>query len=286
MRNRRNGFTLIELLVVMAIIVVMVSLLMVGLNQARISAKRTQTRAEISQISEGASIFAHQMGTVPPLSGGGNGNGFRLCTKYTDNNGNVLNWPEVQALKDLFPSMDLNDNGLRHPLSGVVIYPDSPDSLDGNQALFFWLAGGSDYTNFSGFATNPRKPFAKPTGVQGEKRKGPWFQPRSLDYFKDNFGVIDGRYRDVWGTPYACLGYLQTARGYPNASCFGVSPFLDATGKPLQPNSIQVISAGPDKKFGPGGSYQPGQGAYGPNQPGDDDIANFRKAQLGSDAGD
>ena len=261
--NRRSGFTLIELLVVMAIIVVMVALLMAGLNAARQSQKRTEVRLEIEQISQASSIFASQMATVPPLSGGGNGGKFRLCTRYTDNSGNSLPWPEVQALKDLWPSMDLTDNGLRFPNTSISIFPDSPHELDGNQALFFFLTGGSEYTNFSGFATSPRRPFTPPlAGNTAEKRKGPWFQPRSLDRFVSKGGTIDGHYRDSWGIPYACLGYLQSARGYPAVTCFGVSPFIDpTTNKPIKPNSIQVVSAGPDKTFGPGGDYQPGQGA-------------------------
>ena len=289
--RRRSAFTLIELMVVITIILILMALSLVGLRAARDAGRRTEIRTEISQITQGASLFQNKFGMSPPLSGGGPGGTFRLCTNYIDTTtGQALVWPEVEALKTMFPNMSLTDNGLRNPYSGTVVYPDAPMNLDGNQALFFWLCG-ADYTKYQGFATSPSQPF-KPLNpnLQNEKRIGPFFQPARLDRFYDSGGVIDGRYRDAKGTPYACLGYsiyyvgTSPKRGYqPGVTNFGVSPFLDAQGKPFNPNTLQVISAGIDKTFGPGGAYTPGQGAYAPNTPGEDDISNFKTGQLGSD---
>jgi len=291
--TRRNAFTLIELLVVIGIITILVSLLMVGLSAVRTSYRKTDAKSEITQIDQAASIFAAKFGTHPPVHGRGSGGKFRLCTRYLDNKGNYPTdevspgvfkvWPEVDAMKDLFPQMNMMDNGLRHYLTGGPVSWDNPVELDGNQALFFWLMGGGEFTQYSGFAMyNPRQPFAPPTGEAQERRTGPWFRPANMLRLSDGM-TIDGRYRDTWGKPYAVFGYAPFARGYQDVPCYGVLPFKDASGKYLNPKTIQVVSSGPDKTFGPGGSYTSGSGEYADGKSGFDDLSNFKQGQLGSD---
>ena len=44
---------------------------------------------------------------------------------------------------------------------------------------------------------------------------------------------------------------------------------------------FQIISAGPNKIFGPGGNWTPGTGPWAENQPGNDDISNWTQRKLG-----
>ena len=61
----------------------------------------------------------------------------------------------------------------------------------------------------------------------------------------------------------------------------GVSPYKDLTGRYIEPNLYQIISAGRDGAFGPGGTWNPNTG-YASSSPGADDMANFSTAALGS----
>lgn len=263
----RRAFTLIELLVAIAIIGILMALLMVALTSARDSGKRTQCRSELSQIQQAASLFKSQMGISPPLTGGGPNGTFRFCTSYSDPS--QQNWPELGYLLQMFPNMDRNDNGLRDYFANQPVGWTTPIYLDGNRALFTWLTGGG-YTDYTGFSTNPKRPFDK-----GGQRKGPWMEVQASRFLADD-GYNDGHYRDCYGTPFACIGAPYTTTN------LGVSPFIGATGKPYNPNTFQIISAGKDKKFGPGGSFVPGTGAYVVGQPGGDDMSNFHPSILSS----
>ena len=52
----------------------------------------------------------------------------------------------------------------------------------------------------------------------------------------------------------------------------------------LKPRGFQIVSAGPDGAFGPGGTWNPSRGypRGGATQAGQDDLANFSAAQLGN----
>ena len=56
---QRNGFTLIELLVVISIIALLVSLLLPGLQRARMSARRSVCASNLHQLGVGTALFAH-----------------------------------------------------------------------------------------------------------------------------------------------------------------------------------------------------------------------------------
>src|SRR5437868_3842900 len=93
---RRAGFTLVELLVVIGIIVLMVGLLLPAINGAREVAKRTRATAEIRQVETAIGLYKAKFNvTYLPAFGGGPNGTFRLCSCYTDANGNALPWPEV-----------------------------------------------------------------------------------------------------------------------------------------------------------------------------------------------
>ena len=89
--------------------------------------------------------------------------------------------------------------------------------------------------------------------------------------------VVDGLLLDEWGTPYAVL-----IRGGEPFSWNGKKVDTYITGLRYPPTH-QVISAGRDREFGPGGKWTPGEGPWAPGQPGWDDIGSWQDGPLGSE---
>lgn len=244
-------------------------------------------------------------------------------------NGQFRDWPEIVYLKQLFLQMELSreqipntippqfywwDNGLRlngaYVLNGVVTNPSplppgvttvaGPQLLDPNQVLVFFLTG-STYTTFQGFSNNKVKPFL-PVAGQGETRVGP-FVDFPLTKFQLGFATNGGSAEaaslvDPWNSPYA---YFTSIQGNDYGGSFTwngstVTPYYTQVGslkKFQNQKQFQLISAGRNKLFGPGGAgWQTGAGtAYdqelGPTQPdlqlrgyGGDDLSNFNTGTL------
>jgi len=155
------------------------------------------------------------------------------------------------------------------------------------------------HTNRNGFnnsATNPfgyaQPPAAPAAGwyspATGDKAKGPFFD------FKPE-RVVNGQFLDPYGTPYIFFG-SKNGNDYDAFGIYaggvipgfmvdggwgGVSPFKGLDGKYINPNGFQIISAGKNKQFGPGGAFDPGVNNYSPGAPGGDDLSNFYRSVLG-----
>jgi hypothetical protein len=93
-------------------------------------------------------------------------------------------------------------------------------------------------------------------------------------------------YLDGWGTAYAFFSSGPRGNDYniTSSDCQtltgGTLPYFTGTvASPqfLNPNSFQIISAGPNKAFSPGGPWNPTTGT-----PGSDDMSNFSKGKLGN----
>ncbi len=259
--SRPAGFTLIELLVVIAIIAVLISLLIPAVMKFRGTADRTKNDWRMKQMTVGAKKFqdAHQVDHLPHPP-------FRLQNKYV-----AGTYDREQAyLKQVFPHLDLNATGL----TDVTLD-------DGNQILVFFTTGGVALKH-QGFSMSAKQPFL-PKTVDGEERKGPYIEI-SADKQPMIGPSINGQawFLDPFGTPYAVFfprkkSYLTT----PAQQFLGaVTPFHQGGTPPKydNPNDIQVISAGPNKAFGAGGSWS--SGATGD---GADDTSNFSGGRpLGS----
>lgn len=269
----RNAFTLIELLVVMSIIGILMALSLVGLNEVRNSYRRVQTTDEMAQIKLAADLFKTKYGVHPPYFGKSTpaGTKFRLCSTYVDPHGRHLRdsngqvWPEIDILLTVFPNMDLRDNGLR--IRNIIVTSDMPEMMDPTQLFFFWLTGGS-YTEYRGFSKDSKHPFLPP--VSPDEHRSPLLETKPGKFWNRQTGEYDGYFRDHWGTPYVV---------HPVRYSYGVQ----RTTLPLNgemKSSFQIVCAGPDKTFGPGGDWKPGEGAYSSGQPGADDMVHWRRLKL------
>jgi len=158
--------------------------------------------------------------------------------------------------------------------------------LEGDQCLVFFLGGDLSGGQPDGFSTNPRNPMQK-----GGKRVGPFAQFQVPRLNQSIHGNVFACYIDPWKkAPYAYLASYGKQRGFnpyvalggnPDCLTLGVSPYSDPnSGKPVNNADgfgFQIISAGKDATFGPGGL-----GALPATGAGEDDIANFSRAELGS----
>ena len=284
--SSRLAFTLIELLVVIAIIGLLVGLLLPAVQSARDSAIRTKASAEIAQIGNAIGAFKSKFPVqYIPNSGSGPGSTFVLKQKY------VGTEPECIYLKQLFPQMNTGI-GPAAPTNGLPAALNNA-TLDPNQTLVFFLMGVENL----GFSNNKAAPLT-PTLQPSETRIGPF-----LDLPSGKFDS-SGHVIDPWGTPYAYhtavngndylhasvnLGTNSYSGNGPNGaySTGSVSPYFNLIGpntvRYINQSSFQIISAGKNQTFGPGGSnWTPGSGSYtnSSHSIGGDDLSNFNGGPL------
>jgi len=149
--------------------------------------------------------------------------------------------------------------------------------LEGDQCLVYFLNGPRG----DGFSINPPNPTAP-----GGPRVGPFFEfdeNRLIQRVKGNpFSSFQDGYRK---NVYAYFCTVRTKNNY-RADCpsLKVAPYFKKGSMPVKyyyPSSFQIISAGKDGIFGPGGAWAPESAAkdVGPN--GLDDLCNFHGEFLG-----
>jgi len=170
--------------------------------------------------------------------------------------------------------MNLADNGYIGP--NIVLN-------DGNQILCFFVCGVGDASGTSptgfGFSNNPSKPLTPASA--GEQRKGPWieFNPKMFALSPSGFPWII----DPYGSPYAYFASIDGKQNNYGPQTFvspvgNVRPYKSATtNRFVNEKGFQIISAGRDKKFGPGATVTP-DGTNG----GADDQAHFQRTLLGA----
>ncbi len=276
-RPRRPAFTLIELLAVIAIIGVLTALLLPAIQYARTAAARASVRTEISQLATAVTAARNDLasGGLPFLPSalalredGAYGTGPNPTLELQTLAFLKRVWPRIQTPTGGF--VDWNGNGA--PDTGAVFM------LQGHHALVFWLGGipalsGNGTTGFCTDISNP----ANGSG----SRKPPYFPNFNASRLVRDPSVGNMFfYQDGWGTgsPYI---YFD-ASGYGGQLDLGVSAYAVFGTNPVQflnSNSFQIISAGKDGVFGPGGLWNPATGTTGI---GADDQSNFSANALGA----
>ena len=325
-RRGHLGFTLIELLVVISIIGILMGLLLGGVQKVREVGKRTTVVSDITQLDTAASKFKTDFGFAPPQR-------IRLPGQVPDSSwatGSPVqqeSYAGFQQLLQMFPRWQISGASAASvaPLTATGLnfrataVPANANGLllEGSQSLVFFL-GGPDLQGFT--PSGPYTPAAAATS-----RKGPYFDfvvsrldPSVLTRVNTLIGTPDvpngylNGYLDPYGTPYA---YFSTFSG-PNynltyawmppapvapspAYANPMRAYQDPSGKWINPGRMQIISAGKNKRFGPGTVVVPGppvtyvfwvpmgpgymMDSAPPNGDGGDDLANFNGgAQLGA----
>jgi prepilin-type N-terminal cleavage/methylation domain-containing protein len=280
----RQGFTLVELLIVIAIIGLLVSLISAAVYKALGVSTRVRNQQEISQLAVAVESFKQKFGIYPPSR-------IILCEQlalyYANNNPgsnqykSQLHQDSLNFLQQIWPRLNWNYQnkpGLGSRWTGIDWNGDGQFTpgeflLEGDQCLVFFLGGipgkGPSGPFCTGFSTNPENP-AYHTVATGTEVVPPFFEFQS-----SRLVVLPNKarspshysYKDTYGmTPYAYFSSYKTRNGYnrfaliggkPSSDCatLGVWPYAEALSpspRYQNPNTFQIISAGPDGQFGKG----------------------------------
>ena len=271
---RRSAFTLVELLAVITIIGILVALTTAAVYKVTLKTTQVQTSNDISQLGTIHRGFQDGVREHPYIP-----SHIILCQNATDYNTSAADQVASKAYLYRLFGKRLWSNGAVNWTGNTTSYP---VTLNADQALVFFLGGipaaGGNLQGFSADATNPAN-FATTTS-----KKGPYFnfQTTQLQLKSNGFYVYLDPYRT--GKPYLYFSSNRAGNDYElfgsEASAYGVSAYKDAnSGRFINANGFQIISAGRDGLFGPGGSWNPSAG-YGPQVAGTDDQANFSRAHA------
>jgi len=288
----REAFTLIELLVVIAIIAVLVGLTTAGVQRVRVAAKRAQISNEIGQLSTAVGVFQRDKGVtfIPSRIM------LRERMDYVSANG-ALEIDSANYLKQVWSHLPIRLDGVSPYPAGTVpgangidwngdgVISPNPVILEGDQCVVFFLGGiprpqGGGVFAMGGFSNNPVNP------ADATSLKAPTFEfPTSR--LKDGRGQGYPSFLDPFGVqPFAYFSSFGAKNGYnrygsSDCATLGLSPYADIAGPPVnyfQPTGHQIISAGYNKQFGPGGLLL--SGGLTEALPGGDDLTNFHTGQL------
>jgi hypothetical protein len=241
-----------------------------------------RTRNELTQLNNAVQNFKSRREVYPPSR-------IKLCSNRADYNPNdPLDAHSLKYLDRIWPGLrdfkEIAWSGAQLPRGGVV--------LEGDQCLVFFLGGvpgeETGRPTLLGFSEDPQNP------ADGEKRRAPLFEFRTSHLVKLR-GSPFYSYLDSYGKqPFAYFSTGTRPNGYNplgSTDCpgLGVWPYAADLGPPVRyrnPESIQIISAGADGKFGPGTVLPDGQPwtpqiAHQIASEGRDDMANFHIAVLG-----
>jgi prepilin-type N-terminal cleavage/methylation domain-containing protein len=292
----RGGFTLIELLVVIAIIAVLFSLTAVAVMRVLGKGPEVMNRSDISQLATSLGEFNSKFGAYPPSRMLLRPNASAYNTIPANTTQAEIDRARLEAdskafLLKMFPRLmdgpwGAANGGIDWNGDGTVNAAGDTIALEGHQCLVFFLGGqqttAGGVPGCLGFADNPINPMA-----QGGTRIGPLydFKPSRLTGAQGSFS-----YFDPYGTrPYAYFSHGKTLNNYnryPSSSdcaSLGVSPYMISVSNPVRyhaQDTFQIISAGADKNFGPGGLWS-SAAAMSYAQPGKDDMTSFHPRLMG-----
>jgi general secretion pathway protein G len=304
-RRKRAGFTLLEILVVVVIILILAGLISGAAYRGLSKAREVRNRSDISQLSIAVENFKTRFGSYPPSR-------VILCEDYREyflgNNPasgqykTQLHQDSFEFINRIFPRINWSWTSPSQAWKGIDWNQDGlptagDQGLEGEQCLVFFLGGMvGPGPQLLGFSTNSQNPM-----LPGGDRIGPFYE-----FQTGRLGVWPGTlapylsYLDYYGNqPYAYFSSYKAPNNYnrwggndcpsllknlvPPVSA-GLVAYFDAPGRFINPNSFQIISAGKDGFFGPGGGvWTPANASsfYPDPSIGRDDQSNFYDSPLG-----
>jgi len=302
-RHHPASFTLIELLVVIAILAVLFALTTAAVMKVLGVGNRTKTRVEIGELENSLRAAMSDMGGVDFVP-----SRLYLMSTYPAAGMTQEQADSLKFLQKLFGAKAVQVGQTYNWGPGGTPLPAAGVRLTGPEVLAFILGGVTDAQgNPQGFSrtTNP----AAQPAVAGEKRYGPYYAFTANRLRKNTSNSNFLFYLDPYGSPFLFFGRgpdgLETydtaaninslyAKTLPDSVTGGT--FTIGTVQPYQSTSaaaaaaqiqymnqkwVQIISAGENKQFGPGGAaWSPQNGYAGKNPAGNDDLSNFQSAPL------
>jgi hypothetical protein len=245
-----------------------------------------QTFHDLTRLDNALATFRGTFGFDAPSR-------LKLSETGNYNDAVALDRDSLACLKKLWPRLDFKD-GIDWNGDGRIDPPEKGGDvvLEGDQCLVFFLGGvpgtRARGVTVQGFSTNPRDP-VRPGGDR---------LPPLYEFDADGLVCVHGNrfpsYADSWGTPLAYFSSYGRRDGYnrygtTDCPALGVWPYaqaLDPTPRYLNPNTWQLVSAGPDRKFGRG-TVLPGGRTWTPatadqiEPAGRDDWSDFSDRPLG-----
>ena len=216
----RGGFTLVELLVVIIIIAILAAIAVPAVMRATATAQNARIKTEIDMLHMAIQQYKNEYGSFPPA-----------VDVDTAGNGGRIN-KHIQRLFPRAPAAFLLNNA-----SASLMKP--------NTALVGWLVGYSD---------DPTNPMGIVSGSGGGQPLSGVTKKKLFDF--DTSRVSGGQFTAPGkpGSPYI---YIDSA-SYGISGLPAIVEIDPKTGKPFNPDSFQIISAGRDEKY-----------------PSPDDLSNF-----------
>jgi hypothetical protein len=221
---------------------------------------RSQTVNEITQLTIAAETFKLKYKTYPPS---------RIF--LSNNLDDYRNDPESLAyLKSIWPRLTWNNIDWSGGAPGF-----KSTNLEGDQCLVYFLAGPARQ-GFSVTPTNPTQP--------GGNRAGPFFEFALHRLIMRIPGTPFSSFEDPFSkNVYAFFSSGMSNEYADDCPSLKVKPYFRRAGgiEFYNPTSVQIVSAGADGIFGPGGAWAPETAAQDAGPHGRDDLSNFHGDQLG-----
>lgn len=274
----RAGVTMIELMIVMTIILILMGLSLAGIQRFRGTAKELRVRNDIQQLQSAV----HSFKTKYQVSYLASRIVLREDGQYGSHaNATIRAWEieSFQYLKRVWPRLQTQ---VDWNVDGTITTGDAGAFvLEGDQCMVFFLGGIQMNGGCLGFSSNK----ANPMSTTGQL-EGPIY-----DFQTDRLTLLPGNnfrtpfflsYLDVYGrVPYLYFS-SRVGNDYNALDCqsFGVAPYAEAANKWHNRDSFQILCAGKDFTFGPGGLYSKANG-ISEATPGGDDLTNFHDKKLG-----
>jgi general secretion pathway protein G len=311
-RAGRPSFTLVELLIVIGIIAILVSLTSAAVYKVLQIGPRTACRTEIGELEGAIQNFQNKFGVdyVPSR--------IRLVRNMASYGTSPLDVDSRDYMLKLFRNCKAQWSSTGINWSQDPAW-NGDSILEGHQCLVFFLGGIQVTTPNNGcvgFSTNPNNPAApggdrippffdfKSNRLTTVYAKNPY--DTNASHTKTFFSYLDPFPNPDPSVntpppnarkPYLYFSHYKTSNGYnrygatdnviahtlpTDPPAFSVDPYaqgLTPAPRYYKGDSFQIISAGPDGIFGPGGQWTSSNpSALGPN--GRDDMSNFAPGRL------